>query len=131
MLHYYKNDAIYVDENGEIIDRAEIIFQIKNNNGDIYTISRADSGILNRDNSIITLDKIITNFKQTIAFTEDYIKSSFQDIIDEYSTPEGLSSLILIINDGLNKNLSIKEMLKKFKRMLMMKFENVLMENVP
>ncbi len=122
-----KNDAIYVNENGEIIDRAEIVFQIKNNNGDIYTISRADSGILNGDNSIITLDKIITNFRQTIAFTEDYIKSSFQDIIDEYSTPEGLSSLILIINDGLNKNLSTQEIAKIISTKLTVKsfFEDV------
>ena len=32
---------------------------------------------------------------------------SFEDIIKEYSSPNELSSLLMTINDGLNKNLSI------------------------
>ncbi len=104
-----KTDAIYVDENGDEINKSELIYQISKNNGLSFTIIRSQSGVLNEDNSITTFDKIIANFKENIKYTEEFIKSSFENIIKQYSSGEELASLILTINDGLNKKLSIQE----------------------
>ena len=104
-----KSDAVYVDENGNDINKSELTYYLSQNNGLSYTVIRGQSGILNEDNSITTLDLIISNFKKTIQYTEDFIRSSFEDIIKQYSSPDEMASLILTINDGLNKNLSIQE----------------------
>jgi Ca2+-binding RTX toxin-like protein len=106
-----KSDAIYVDESGEFVDNKELIYQISNN-GTSYTIIRGSVGVLNEDSSITTLDSIISNFKAGVKYTEEFIKSSFEDIIKEYSSPDELASLLLTINEGLNKNLSIQEIAK-------------------
>lgn len=122
-----KSDAIYVDENGKISDKNQLIYQISSDNGVTYTIIRGDAGVLNEDKSIIKLDAIISNFKEGIKFTEDFIKSSFQDVIDEYTSPDGLTFLILTINDGLSKNLSIQQIAQIISTKLTIKsfFENV------
>ncbi len=122
-----KSDAIYVDENGEIPDKNQLIYQISSDNGVTYTIIRGDAGVLNENKSIITLDAIISNFKEGIKFTEDFIKSTFQDVIDEYTSPDGLTFLILTINDGLSKNLSLQQIAQIISTKLTIKsfFENV------
>ncbi len=107
-----RTDAIYVNESGKEIDKSELIYHIRQDNGLTYTIIRGQSGVLNKDNSITTIDKIISNFKENIKYTEEYIKSSFEDIVKEYSSPNELASMIITINDGLNKNLSIEEIAK-------------------
>ena len=67
-----------------IINKSELTYYLSQNNGLSYTVIRGQSGILNDDNSITTLDSIISNFKETIQYTEDFIRSSFEDDVSSY-----------------------------------------------
>lgn len=107
-----KNDAVCVDEIGNVIDQSDLIYSLSKDNGSIFTVIRCNAGILNGDGLITTIEAIISGFKETIKYTEEFIKSSYEDIIKQYSSPEDLASLILTINDGLSKNLSTEEIAK-------------------
>lgn len=104
-----RTDAVYVDEDGNLINYNQILYSFTNNDGKAISFIRDDTYIKNDDGSKTKVSSVIDAFKNSIKYTKEYLESKVEDLTKQYSDPNEIASLIIDINQGLSRGLSLRE----------------------
>lgn len=105
------NDAIFMDENFNIIGREKVILSISNDSKN-YSFIRSEAMVLDSSGSISRLDSIMNNFKEKINIIQDYVQNSVTEIIDELKALENIDSILLDINNGISQKQNIAKIVE-------------------
>ena len=102
------SDAIFTDENLNVISKNKAIFSISNpNNSKNYSFIRSEALVLEKSGNVLHLDSLINNFKEKINIIHDYVENSVNDIVNEFKSLENIDSILLDINSGIAQKQNI------------------------
>ncbi|MFZ9469669.1 MAG: hypothetical protein ACO26G_01275 [Rickettsiales bacterium] len=102
------SDAIFIDENLNVISKNKAIFSISNpNNSKNYSFIRSEALVLEKSGNVLHLDSLINNFKEKINIIHDYVENSVNDIVNEFKSLENIDSILLDINSGIAQKQNI------------------------